>query len=223
MAPPGARPARAETCRRRCCDLGARRSGTVLAGAGAWAFAVQGVASRPWPGWQLPAGAPILHEGAYSVHQDHQCSQYGGQGDEKEVLRPGIMGSGGGAGVEVGVDLHGGSRDEQAAARSSGRPGQRPAAGRGRRPSRAGRERAGRRGRDVGGQCGQVGAGPRGQRLAHPRVELSLGQPSMHEGGLQRLDHLLAVGVTRPEPVTARRCPVLRSCHHQHLLPARWK
>jgi hypothetical protein len=33
----------------------------------------------------------------------------------------------------------------------------------------------------------------------------------VHERGLQRLDHLLAVGVARPEPVTARRCRVLRS------------
>ena len=73
------------------------------------------------------------------------------------------------------------------------------------------------RGRDVGGERGQVGAGPRGQRLARSRVEFAPGQPTLHERVLQRLDHLLAVGVPRPEPVTARRCRVLRSCHHRYL------
>ena len=71
---------------------------------------------------------------------------------------------------------------------------------------------------DVGGERGQVGAGPRGERPARPGVELVPGQPALHERVLQRLDHLLAVGVARPDPATARRCRVLRSCHHRHPL-----
>jgi hypothetical protein len=35
--------------------------------------------------------------------------------------------------------------------------------------------------------------GPRGERLAHPRVEFVLGQPTLHERGLEHLDHLLTV------------------------------
>ena len=81
---------------------------------------------------------------------------------------------------------------------------------------------AGGPGRDVGGERGQVGVGPRGERLARPGVEFVLGQLAVYERGLQRADHLLAVGLARPEPVTARRGRVLRSCRHRHLpLPAR--
>ena len=76
----------------------------------------------------------------------------------------------------------------------------------------------GRAGRDVGGERGQVGAGPRGERPARPRVELVPGQPALHERVLQCLDHLLAIGVARPDPATARRCRVFRSCHHRHPL-----
>ncbi len=98
-----------------------------------------------------------------------------------------------------------------AAARASGR--RRTRAG-----GRAGAAGAGR-GRDVGGERGQVGVGPRGQRLARPRAEFVPGQPAVHERVLQRLDHLLAVGVARPEPVTVRRSRVLRSCRHRHHPP----
>ena len=107
--------------------------------------------------------------------------------------------------------------DSHAQARSGGRRGQRPPPRQGRPPRRARRRRDGGDGRDVDGQCGQVGVGPRGQRLAGPRVEFSLIQPSVYERVLQRLDYLLAVGVARPQPVTARRLPLLRSCHRQHL------
>jgi hypothetical protein len=58
--------------------------------------------------------------------------------------------------------------------------------------------------RDVGGERGQVGERPRGEGAARPRVELVPGQPALDERVLQRLDHLLAVGVARPEPATAR-------------------
>ena len=87
----------------------------------------------------------------------------------------------------------------------------------GRRAHRSGPDRASRGGRDVGGERGQLGAGPRGQRPACPHVELVPGQPTLHERVLQRLDHLLAVGVARPQPVTARRGRVLRSCRHRNL------
>jgi hypothetical protein len=82
---------------------------------------------------------------------------------------------------------------------------------------RAGGGRAARGGwgwRNVGGEGGQVRVGPRGQRLARPCIEFVLGQPSVHERVLQRLDYLLAVGTACPQPVTARRCRVLRPCHH---------
>ena len=78
--------------------------GAVLAGARAGRnramtgssrpFAVQGAASRPGPGRQLPAGEPMHHPGAHPVHRDPHGRQCGGNGDENEVLRPGIMGAG---------------------------------------------------------------------------------------------------------------------------------
>jgi hypothetical protein len=64
---------------------------------------------------------------------------------------------------------------------------------------RPGRRGAGQPGREVGGERGQVGVGPRGERLARPRVQLILGQPSLHECGLEGIDHLLAVGVRGPQ------------------------
>jgi len=89
----------------------------------------------------------------------------------------------------------------------------------------SGRRRAGagglaRGGRDVGGERGQVGVGPRGERPARPYVEFVPGQPAIHERGLQRLDHLLAVGVARPDPIAARTWLVFRSYHHRRLPPA---
>ena len=52
-------------------------------------------------------------------------------------------------------------------------------------------------------------------RLTKDELDARAGQAlAAHERGLQRLDHLLAVGVARPEPVTARRGRVVRSCHH---------
>jgi hypothetical protein len=53
--------------------------------------------------------------------------------------------------------------------------------------------------------------------LARSHAEFCPGQPTLHERVLQRLDHLLAVGVARAEPATARRGRVLRFCHHRHL------
>jgi hypothetical protein len=89
-----------------------------------------------------------------------------------------------------------------AAARASGRR-RTEAGGRAGRARRAGRGRAGR---NVGGQRGQVSVGPRDERLTRSRVELVLGQLAVRERGFQRVDCLLAVGVTCPELTAARRC-----------------
>jgi len=53
-----------------------------------------------------------------------------------------------------------------------------------------GRSRPG--GRDVGGELVEFPVG--GERLADPLDELVLAQPALGERGLERLDHLLAVG-----------------------------
>jgi hypothetical protein len=110
----------------------------------------------------------------------------------------------------------GGGRDDQAHARHGDRLGQWPTDWRDGRARWHGRccGRFGRSAGDVGGECGQVGVGPRGERPARPRGEFFLRQPAIHERGLQRLDHLLAVGVARPEPVMSRR-RVLLSCRHR--------
>ena len=68
--------------------------------------------------------------------------------------------------------------------------------------------------RDVGGERGQLGVSPRGNRPARSRVELVPGQPTVYERVLQHLDHLLAVGVARPEPEDPP-LPGSRSCRHR--------
>ena len=70
-------------------------------------------------------------------------------------------------------------------------------------PGRAAAPGLGRAGRDVGGEGGQLRAGPRRERLADPQVELVLGEPSMHERGLEQADHLLTFCVRRPQATTA--------------------
>ena len=75
-------------------------------------------------------------------------------------------------------------------------------------------------GGNVAGKSGELGIGPRGERLAHPRVKLVLVQPTLHERGLERVDHLLAVGMGRPKAATVFPgcCSfVSRACHHRHL------
>ena len=69
---------------------------------------------------------------------------------------------------------------------------------RGQLPPRRGRPLEGKQDGGIGGDCGQVRVGPRGERLAHPRIQFILGQPPLHERGLEHRDHLLAVGVRRP-------------------------
>src|SRR5437016_6337828 len=52
-----------------------------------------------------------------------------------------------------------------------------------------------------------------------PRIQFTLGQPPLHERGLEHRDHLLVVGVRRPEVATARRgCHLVsRLCRHWRL------
>jgi len=87
-----------------------------------------------------------------------------------------------------------------------------------RRPGRLGRLGRGQPGRDVSGEDGQIRIRPRRERLADPQVELVLGQPPLHERGLQRADHLLAVAMRGPQ-ITAARCwrLIWRFCHHRLL------
>jgi hypothetical protein len=40
-------------------------------------------------------------------------------------------------------------------------------------------------------------------RLADPVAELAAGQPTLHERGLEHVDHPLAVGMRRPQPARA--------------------
>src|ERR1022692_766402 len=56
----------------------------------------------------------------------------------------------------------------------------------------------GQPGRDVGGESGQVCIGPRGERAVRAQVQLVLGQPAMDERVLERVDHVLTIGVGRP-------------------------
>jgi len=60
-------------------------------------------------------------------------------------------------------------------------------------------------GGEVSSEGGQIGVGPRRERPADPQVEFVLVQPFLHERGLEHLDHLLAVGVRRPQVAPAAR------------------
>jgi hypothetical protein len=63
----------------------------------------------------------------------------------------------------------------------------------------------------------EFGVGPRGERLPHPVVQLVLVQPAVREGGLERVDHMLAIGVRGPQAAMARRCSAFWSCDHRYL------
>jgi hypothetical protein len=54
---------------------------------------------------------------------------------------------------------------------------------------------------EVGGEGGQLRLGRGRERLPHPLVEFVLGQHALYECGLEKADHLFAVGTSRP-------------CHH---------
>ena len=188
---------------------------------------------RPAPaGRQLPAGAPLLHRGGHPAYQDDKCRDHDGKGQEKQQASPAMMGAGAEAiGIRIIDDVAGVrdcGRDDQQAARLDGGPCQRPAAcqgGRARHPGPGPDGRGGRviqpgRARDVGGDCVQLGVSSRGEHLARSCVEFVPGQPALRERVLQRVDHMLAVGVARPEAAKARCCRVLRSCDHRHTSPS---
>jgi hypothetical protein len=56
------------------------------------------------------------------------------------------------------------------------------------------------------------------ERLANPQVESAFSEPILDERHLERLDHLLPLGVRRAEPAIAldsRGCYLIsRPCHH---------
>ena len=162
-----------------------------MAGAGA-SFAFEGAAARTW--WrQLPAGASQLPRGDHAMPHYARCRDYAEGSQEKHRQKEGMIGIGARTARNGdGGDPDGDGRDDQARACLDGRSGQRPAGGAGGR----GRDVVGipDGARDVGQERGQAGIGPRGERLAYPRVELVPGQPAVHERGLQRADHVLAVG-----------------------------
>jgi len=85
----------------------------------------------------------------------------------------------------------------------------------GRRPRRLGH---GHPGGDISGDRGQFRVDTRGERPAHPQVKFVLAQPTVYERGLEHLDHLLAVGVQRPQTAAVRSCHLIsRPGHHQRL------
>jgi hypothetical protein len=88
-------------------------------------------------------------------------------------------------------DHRDGYRDDHPDARPGGDAVRQP----GRRRVRYG---VGQPGGEVGGERAQVRVGTRGERLPRPSVQFSLGQPSLHEGSLEGLDHPLAVCVRGP-------------------------
>ncbi len=84
------------------------------------------------------------------------------------------------------------------------------------RPGGLGQLWYGQPGGQVSGESGQFRVGPRRQRLAHPQVELVLGQHARHKSSLKGADHLLAIGMRRPQVTTA-------SCHCCHLISGPWQ
>ena len=50
--------------------------------------------------------------------------------------------------------------------------------------------------------------------LISPQFDAGL---AVREGGLERVDHLLAIGMRGPQAAVACRCSLFRSCDHQYL------
>jgi hypothetical protein len=77
-------------------------------------------------------------------------------------------------------------------------------------------------GGDIGGEGVQLRIA--GERLPNAVVKLGLGQPSLHERGLERVEHLLAVGLRRDQAAVASRACYLVSgldhlgASHEHQL-----
>jgi hypothetical protein len=65
--------------------------------------------------------------------------------------------------------------------------------------------------------------GPRGKGQAQPFIKLVLGQPALHERGLEQVNSAISIGVGCPETAAARRGPrdlVTMACYHRRLLAA---
>ena len=81
------------------------------------------------------------------------------------------------------------------------------------------RHGVGQTGGQVGGERGQLPMGPRGECLAQPCIQLGFGQHALHERGLEHVDHMLAIGMRRPQIATGRCvcCTlVTRPCRHRY-------
>jgi len=163
--------------------------------------------ARCWPRRSLPTGTLLPPQVDHPPHSDHQNEHVKLKAvNDQHPLAPA-------RGREQQVPPHagiprGGHHDPPAG------PQNWPPAP---RQGGLGRHCSGQPGGQVSGECGQLRVGPRCERLAHPQVEFMLGQPPLHERGLEGADHLLPVGVRGPQ-VTAASCRYLvsRPCHHQH-------
>ena len=84
----------------------------------------------------------------------------------------------------------------------------------------AGRLGGGRTDGEVGGESIQVRVGPGRKHLADPQVKLVLLQPALDEGGLELLDHPLAVRVRCPYVAAAfDACSLVSGPDHDRRLP----
>jgi hypothetical protein len=75
----------------------------------------------------------------------------------------------------------------------------------------------------VGSDRRQLRESQRPERLAYPQAELVPVQPPLHERNLEHVDHLLAVGVRRPQTATAACacCYLVSRPRHSRYLPER--
>jgi hypothetical protein len=166
--------------------------------------------TRRWPWRWLPAGTGIMRRGGYLLqgyqHDDYVKEQARDRQDRHGYGLPHRDHDRPHAGIKRGHH-----RDHPAwpQARPHGRwPGT---------PRRLGGSLPGGK---VSGEGGQICEGPRPERLAHPQVELVPVQPSLHERGLEHVDHLLALGVRRAQAakVARARCYLVsRPSHPGHL------
>ncbi len=144
--------------------------------------------SCAWPDGTRPrraAEAPLLTRVQHLRHRHEPGPAHGGHGQVGQLAVPDERG---GHQYDRRDNHAGAPRDRLArhlAARLSPRSG------------------PGQPGGDVGGDHGEFRVRPRRERLADPRIELVLGQAALHEGGLEHVDDLLAVGMRRPEQAAA--------------------
>jgi hypothetical protein len=71
------------------------------------------------------------------------------------------------------------------------------------------------RGGNVGGEGVQLRVGR--EHLADPQIKLVFSQPSLHERGLERIEHLLAVGLRRYQAAAAARARCYLVSGHSYL------